>query len=144
MISLDKTANNSMNFRIPFGHVVTWSEYVEYYPEIINTMDGSDITSTLEFYYSLNPVTKIFEFQDENSENDIADFIGIRLDIVSNGELDEEKKQRDKEQEKQRLLSLATYFENENDNSISEETINNKENKKARRKAKVEARINTL
>jgi len=158
MISLDKPVNNSMNFRIPFGHVVPWSEYVEYYPEIIIAMDGSDITSTLDFYYSMNPVTKIFEFQDENSENDIADCIGIRLDIVSNGEFDEEKIKRNKEEkieqeneeEKQRVIYLAAFLEKE-DNNILEDvemlkgviTKNSKQLKKDRRKAKVEARINT-
>jgi hypothetical protein len=108
-------------------------------------MDGSDITCTLQFYYSKNPLTQIYEFQDDNSENDIAELIGIRFDIISNGEYDEEKLRRDKEEklEAQRITDLTTFLEIlENEDETIETNIetNIRKNKKERRKAKLESR----
>jgi hypothetical protein len=99
MLTRLSVAKDEMLFRIPFGCVVPWKEYVHEYPLIRSTMDGSDVTSTLGFYYSRNPINRIYEFESEDAENDIAEMIGISFNIIANGESHEEEMAR-REKEK--------------------------------------------
>ena len=116
MISNNEPATDSLLFRVPFGHVTTWREYVEEYPHILSEMNGADPSCMLGFYYQLNPLTHIYEFHDEDAENDIADCIGIRLDIIQNGEKDEEKQQRQEQENslhQSRSLEAFLYLDEE-------------------------------
>lgn len=47
MIS-NKVKDNDL-FRIPFGGIMPWCDFVDMYPELHDVMDGLDITSCLEF-----------------------------------------------------------------------------------------------
>lgn len=99
MLTRTEPAKSHMLFRIPFGCVVTWDKYASDYPEIKNSLDGSDSTSTLLFYYSLNPLNNIYEFESEDAENDIAELIGIALAVVANGESEADERSRKAELE---------------------------------------------
>jgi hypothetical protein len=121
MISHNELATDELLFRVPFGHVTTWREFVEDYPAILNEMTGEDVTCMLGFYYQLNPLTFIYEFHDENAENDIAECIGISLDIIQNGEKDDEKKQRQDHENsihQSRSLEAFLYLEDEQDRNM--------------------------
>lgn len=116
-----KVKDNDL-FRIPFGGIMPWSDFVDMYPELYEAMDGLDITSCLDFYYSMNPINDSYEFKDENSENDIADIIGLNTVLIQQGETKEDEIQR-----KERIESIANFMISVEDrkylveNGISEE-----------------------
>ena len=160
MLTTLEVATDDMQLRVPFGHILSWSEFTQYYPGIKEAMDGSDETSTLGFYYYLNPVNQIYEFHDEDAENDIAECIGMRLDVISNGEEDMEKTERDRAEKRrieERSMIAFLHLETEaerNDFILSDIDIDSylaalakplskeerKREKKERRKARVHQR----
>jgi len=118
---------NNQLLRVPFGHVSSWEDYVQDYPEINSYMNGEDESCTISFYYLLNPITQIYEFFGSNEENDIAEVIGLSFAIVSKGESVEDEKSRKNVVKKSnattsvkpdRDFEAYVHIENENDRKL--------------------------
>ena len=81
-------------FQIPFSGAVQWDEYIEIYPDIIKEMDGKCSENCLLFYYEKNFVNQVYNFRDEDAEFDIANILGIDINITVEGESIEDKNSR--------------------------------------------------
>jgi hypothetical protein len=108
MLKRGKPVQHNMIFRVPFGCTLPWHEFVSQYPLILPCMDGLDRTSTLEFYYSRNPLNGIYEFESEDAENDIADMIGISFAIVAKGETQEDEDARRRTESEKTSSNLSS------------------------------------
>lgn len=74
-------------FRLPYGSgTLPFKEIKNLYPEFIKEMNGQDETSSFCFYYELNPISGIYEFSNNDAEYDIADMMGIDLNVCVFGE----------------------------------------------------------
>jgi hypothetical protein len=49
------------------------------FPEFAKTMDGTCEENTLLFYYKKNKETGIYEFQDDDAQEDIAELLGVKV-----------------------------------------------------------------
>lgn len=67
-------------------------------------MDGSSPDSFLLFFYELSPVDNIYQFKDDDSENDFAEVLGINFNIISEGETQEELERRREYYSKKELI----------------------------------------
>lgn len=94
MLTRKTPANNNDLFQVPFSGSLTWIDYVNMYPNIITEMDGTCRENCLSFYYEKNVVNQAYEFRDEDAEMDIADILGIDMNITVEGESIQEKETR--------------------------------------------------
>lgn len=81
-------------FRIPFSCPEQYSTLIEYYPFLVEELDGSCVENCLLFYYEKSITSSIYEFKDEDSELDMADILGINISIIQIGESVEDNKSR--------------------------------------------------
>jgi hypothetical protein len=91
MFTRKATPNKTDLFQVPFSGVMSWNNYIDLYPDITNEMDGSCRENCLSFYYEKNLVNGIYIFRDEDAEFDIANILGIDLNITVEGESIEDK-----------------------------------------------------
>nr|QYA18309.1 hypothetical protein KOM_12_39 [Clandestinovirus] len=95
-----RRATRHMVFRLPFGGgSLDFVQLSEMYEEFITAMDGQDDSSCLAFYYERNPVTSIYEFRDADAEADIADVMGMDIQVCSDGESLSESQERKQKEE---------------------------------------------
>lgn len=152
-------------FQIPFGPIVTWNEITNFYPNICSEMDGSSPDSYLLFFYEMSPIDGVYKFQDEDTENDFAEILGVNFSVISEGETKEDLQSRKKDEEmerkkeleeKERLKSLLLFTE-EYDRLMNPDSISSlstiedddsnkrkkssKQEKKERRRKLIDSRI---
>lgn len=130
MLSRNKQPFECDQFRIPYASVITWREYTTIYPSIVCELIGDCPENTLQFYYSRNPLTSIYEFVGENEEHDIASMIGIDLILTMEGESKDEKIERTQPTKIQEQKTKKTPEE-------KNEKILRKQEKKKRRAEKL-------
>ena len=95
MLTLGKRKpTNSDLFRVPFAGPVSWIDLIEMYPQVEQEMDGECRENCLLFYYEMNPVTKVYEFKDEDAELDFSSVLQIDMNITREGESKEEMEDR--------------------------------------------------
>ena len=63
-------------------------EIIKKFPEFAKTMDGTCEENTLLFYYKKNKETGVYEIQDDDAQEDIAELLGVK---VKNFVLDDEE-----------------------------------------------------
>lgn len=119
-------------FRVPFGIELSWEEIVSHYPhmnEPENSMNGIYPEDCLSFYYSKNILTGIYDFRDEDAEMDMIERLRIDLQVISEGENNEDQTKR------KQMEELIEYLEtnNETEEVIETSKLENKKNKKERR-----------
>jgi hypothetical protein len=71
-----------------------WKDMIEMYPGLVVEMNGMCIENSLSYYYQINPVNKVHEFKDEESELDFSEILNIDMDIIRDGESKQEKEDR--------------------------------------------------
>lgn len=147
MLSLGKRKPlNTDLFQIPFTGAVSWSLLVEMYPDVVQEMNGECRENCLLFYYNLNPVTKVYEFRDGNSELDFAEILKIDLNVTIEGESKEDYEDR----KNKSYNDLFNNFLNEETKIIKHKScdeltsINFKQQKEELKKAKKERRAQKL
>ena len=89
----DKPSDNEL-FRIPFVGALMWKDMIKMYPGLVGEMNGMCIENCLSYYYQINPVNKVQEFRDEESELDFSEILNIDMDIIRDGESKQEKEDR--------------------------------------------------
>jgi hypothetical protein len=117
MFSNKLAVKKTDKFRVPFGIEMTWDEIIEQYPHMTNPeyeMNGNSPEDCLSFYYSKNILTGIYEFRDEDAEYDMINRFQIDLNIVTEGETDEDQMLR------KQMTYLCEYLEN-TDNECNNE-----------------------
>ena len=141
MLSRKKKPLDTDLFRLPFSGIISWKEYVEYYPDLIHQMDGTCIENCLSFYYELNIVNKIYEFRDNDAELDISEILGMNLNVVVEGEKLEEQEERKTKSCNDIEKLLDKCIEISNSQSCNDiEKIDYKKIKEESKKAKRERR----
>lgn len=104
MLCFNKKPKQNDLFQVPFGPILTWEDITNFYPNILNEMNGEREENYLLFYYEFNPVTSVYKAIDEDTENDLADIFGLDLHNISTGET------KDDELDRNRLESLSNFM----------------------------------
>jgi hypothetical protein len=79
---LDKKTKASLDLYFDVPHKLepmTVKKIMKKYPEFAKTMDGSCDENCLLFYYKKNKETGIYEFQDDDAQEDIAELLGVKI-----------------------------------------------------------------
>ena len=79
---LDKKTKASLELLFDVPHKLepmTIKKIIKKFPEFSKTMDGSCDENTLLFYYKKNKETAIYEFQDDDAQEDIAELLGVKI-----------------------------------------------------------------
>jgi hypothetical protein len=58
---------------------VTAAYLMKRFPEFANEMDGSSEDRCLLYFWKRNKETKVYEFQDEEAEDEVAEILGVRI-----------------------------------------------------------------
>jgi hypothetical protein len=80
-----------MKFDVPHkDSPMTFKELTKDFPNFVELFDGESIENTMGFYWKLNKHTSVYEFLDSESEEEVAELMGVKLcdDTVDD---DEEK-----------------------------------------------------
>lgn len=142
MLSRTQTPKEHDLFRVPYACSISWTEFINIYPSITIEMTGDCIENSLSFYYQRNVLTSIYEFVDESAEHDIADIIGIDLNITMTGETKDNMMERMKS-EKNKCEDVTINI-HEFLNDTDEETQSLKDEKNVRKQNKKERRMQKL
>lgn len=117
-------------FQVPFSGTIEWADFIDMYPDIIKEMDGTCRENCLLFYYEKNIVNQVYSFRDEDAEFDIANILGIDMNITVEGESIQEKNSR-KSHSCNDIIDLEKQY-NKNDKTdkkiIKNNTCNNLNN----------------
>jgi hypothetical protein len=79
---LDKKTKASLDLYFDVPHKLepmTVKKIMKKYPEFAKTMDGSCEENCLLFYYKKNKDTGVYEFQDDDAQEDIAELLGVKV-----------------------------------------------------------------
>lgn len=81
-MNLDKKTKASLDLFFDVPHKLepmTVKKIMKKYPEFAKTMDGSCEENCLLFYYKKNKETGVYEFQDDDAQEDIAELLGVKI-----------------------------------------------------------------
>lgn len=79
---LDKKTKASLDLLFDVPHKLepmTVKKIIKKYPDFAKTMDGSCDENCLLFYYKKNKETGIYEFQDDDAQEDIAELLDVKI-----------------------------------------------------------------
>ena len=86
-LSRGRPAPKGLLFDVPHKkEPMTVKEIEKAFPEFAKLMDGNGEENTLLFYYKKNKETAHYVFQDCDSEEDIAEMMGVEIGLFSNEE----------------------------------------------------------
>lgn len=90
-IEIRRKCKPNMKFDVPHkDSPMTFKELTKDFPNFVELFDGESIENTMGFYWKLNKHTSVYEFLDSESEEEVAELMGVKLcdDTVDD---DEEK-----------------------------------------------------
>lgn len=79
---LDKNRKASFDLYFDVPHKLepmSVKQLMKKFPEFVETMDGTCEENCLLFYYKKNKETGVYEFQDDDAEQDIADLLNVKI-----------------------------------------------------------------
>lgn len=79
---LDKKTKASLDLYFDVPHKLepmSVKQLMKKFPEFDKTMDGTCDENCLLFYYKKNKETGVYEFQDDDAEQDIAELLGVKV-----------------------------------------------------------------
>lgn len=109
-LELRKPCPFSALFDVPHqAEPITARQIAKNFPSFAREMDGSSIENTLLFFYKRNKQTKVYEFLDPESEEDVAELMGVQL--YDEEEASAATAARDREDPRHRVLTEAEKAE---------------------------------
>ncbi len=92
-LEIGRPCKNSVLFDVPHKpDPMTFKQLSKDFPEFVKMFDGQSHENTMGFYWKLNKQTKVYEFIDADSEEEVAELMGVQF-YEGGGEEDEPPKQ---------------------------------------------------
>lgn len=92
MLTMNLHAEESAIFRLPYsGREMTLSSLRREHPLFVEEMDGSLQDTCFSYFYDRNPITGVYEFRNDESEDVVADLLGIDLIACEDNEIADDK-----------------------------------------------------
>jgi hypothetical protein len=74
---------------------MTAKRIIKKFPKFAEIFDGEGEENTLKFYYKKSKETGVYEFIDQDAEEEVADLMGVKIKefkVINEEELDDEEK----------------------------------------------------
>ena len=90
-LSVGRPAPPKAKFDVPHQpEPMRFSKIQAEFPEFVKIFDGEAEENTLLFYYKFNKERSVFEFKDVESEEEVAELMGVRIAEIEEEETDPE------------------------------------------------------
>jgi hypothetical protein len=79
-LEIGRPCKSTTLFDVPHkGEPMTFKQLSKDFPDFVKIFDGQSHENTMGFYWKLNKQTKVYEFIDADSEEEVVELMGVEL-----------------------------------------------------------------
>jgi hypothetical protein len=79
-LEIGRPCKAAMKFDVPHkGEPMTFKQLAKEFPDFVKLFDGQAIENTMGFYWKRNKQSGVYEFIDADSEEEVAELMGVQL-----------------------------------------------------------------